>query len=240
MTNSRPTPAIGTLLTRYHFRACWYMATHQCTRFNANPKLCHKRAVKKICKYLLDTKDKEIFFRPAKKKGLKCHVDNDFAVGYTNGKHLNPEAVLSRTGFVISYAGCPIYWHIKYLAQQSQNTWHYQWIWKTFYHSSIWWKICKNSCPWLNMTLSFLHGLQRNHSRIKVADKPQFTPRTKHIALKYHNFRKFVFNGTVKINPIDTLEQTADILTKPLDQSKFVYLRRKLCGWWLYNPTIYQ
>ena len=152
MTNSRPTPAIGTLLTRYEDgperKQNWkyktitgmlgylqgisspdiFMATHQCARFNANPKLCHKRAVKKICKYLLDTKDKEIFFRPAKKKGLKCHVDNDFAVGYTNGKHLNPEAVLSRTGFVISYAGCPIYWHIKYLAQQSHNTWHYQWI----------------------------------------------------------------------------------------------------------------
>eukprot|EP00985_Skeletonema_marinoi_P008914 scaffold4076_cov147-Skeletonema_marinoi.AAC.1 len=29
------------------------MATHQCARFNANPKLCHERALKWICKYLL-------------------------------------------------------------------------------------------------------------------------------------------------------------------------------------------
>ena len=70
-----------------------------------------------------------------------------------------------------------------------------------------------------------------NRSTIKVSESPKLTPRTKHIALKYHHFRKFVSNGTLKINPIDTLEQTADIFTKPLDQTKFEYLRKKLCGW---------
>ena len=70
-----------------------------------------------------------------------------------------------------------------------------------------------------------------NQSTIKVVESPKFTPRTKHIALKYHHFRKFVSNGTLNINPIDTLEQTADIFTKPLDQTKFEYLRKKLCGW---------
>jgi len=70
-----------------------------------------------------------------------------------------------------------------------------------------------------------------NRSTIKVAESPKFTPRTKHIALKYHHFRQFVSNGIIKINPIDTLEQTADIFTKPLDQEKFEYLRKKLCGW---------
>ena len=70
-----------------------------------------------------------------------------------------------------------------------------------------------------------------NRSCIKVAESPKFTPRTKHIALKYHHFRQFVSNGTVVIKPIDTKEQTADILTKPLGEKQFVYLRRKLCGW---------
>ena len=89
------------------------MATNQCARFNANPKLCHKRVVKRICKYLINTKDKGIIFRPDKKKGLEFHVDADFSRGWKNGEHLNPEAALSRTFFVISYAGCPIYWRSK-------------------------------------------------------------------------------------------------------------------------------
>ena len=70
-----------------------------------------------------------------------------------------------------------------------------------------------------------------NRSTIKVAEIPKLTPRIKHIALKYHHFRRFVSNGTLKIYPIDTLEQTADIFTKPLDKKKFEYLRKKLCGW---------
>ena len=70
-----------------------------------------------------------------------------------------------------------------------------------------------------------------NRSTLKVAEIPKFAPRTKHVALKYHHFRKFDSNGTLKINPIDILEQTADIFTKPLDQTKFGYIRKKLCGW---------
>ena len=59
-----------------------------------------------------------------------------------------------------------------------------------------------------------------NRSCIKVAESPKFTPRTKHIALMYHHFRQFV-NKTIRIKPIDTHEQTADILTKPLDEKQF-------------------
>ena len=70
-----------------------------------------------------------------------------------------------------------------------------------------------------------------NKSTITVAESPEFTPRTKHIALEYHHFRQFVSNGTLKINPIDTLEQSADIFTKALDQTKFEYLQKELCGW---------
>ena len=70
-----------------------------------------------------------------------------------------------------------------------------------------------------------------NNSCIRVAESPKFTPRTKHIVLKYHHFRHFVLNGTVNIKPIDTTEQLADIFTKPLPERQFVYLRNKLCGW---------
>ena len=70
-----------------------------------------------------------------------------------------------------------------------------------------------------------------NRSTFKVAESPKLIPLTKHIALNYHHFRLFFSNGTLKINPIDTLEQTVDIFTKTLDQTKFEYLRKKLCVW---------
>lgn len=213
------------------------MATHQCTRFNANPKLCHERAVKRICKYLLDTKDKEIIFKPDASRGLECHVDADFAGGWTSGDHTNPEMVLSRTGYVISYAGCPILWCSKLQSEIALITTEAEYIALSMAMREV--------LPFLNLMDEirtflpvnqddpkfFCTVWEDNRSCIKVAESPKFTPRTKHIALKYHHFRQFVSNGTVKINPIDTLEQTADIFTKPLDHSKFSYLRKKLCGW---------
>ena len=53
--------------------------------------------------------DKGIIYCPNLALGLEYHVDTDFAGGWSNGDHANPEAVLSRTGFIISYAGCPIF-----------------------------------------------------------------------------------------------------------------------------------
>ena len=70
-----------------------------------------------------------------------------------------------------------------------------------------------------------------NNSCITVAKSPKFTPRTKHIAIEYHHFRRFVADGSIVINPIATSEQLVDILTKPLGHKSFSYLRKKLMGW---------
>ena len=70
-----------------------------------------------------------------------------------------------------------------------------------------------------------------NEICITVAKSPKFTPRKKHIAIKYHHFRQFVSDGTIIIKSIDTAEQIADIFTKPLGEKSFCLLRHKLMGW---------
>ena len=70
-----------------------------------------------------------------------------------------------------------------------------------------------------------------NESCIIVAMSPKFTPRTKHIAIKYHHFRSFVADETIIINSIDTKEQLADIFTRPLPEKSFYHLRRQFTGW---------
>ena len=81
------------------------MATHQCARLNNDPHLSHERAVKRIGIYLLDTRDKGMIYRADITRGLECYVDDDFAGGWKDGNHESPESVLSRTVFVIMYAG---------------------------------------------------------------------------------------------------------------------------------------
>ena len=62
---------------------------------------------------------------------------------------------------------------------------------------------------------------------------PKFTPKTKHIAIKYHHFRKHAADKTMSISPIDTKDQLADIFTKPLDRVIFRKLLLILMGWYV-------
>jgi hypothetical protein len=51
-------------------------------------------------------------------------------------------------------------------------------------------------------------------------------PRTKHIYIKYHHFRELVKDGSIKLVKIDTKQQQADILTKPLEANAFEYIQK--------------
>ena len=260
-TNSRPVPVVGPLLSRdtdgpdrkhdWHYRSAIgmlgylqnstrpdiSMAVHQCARFNANPKLCHEKAVKRIARYLLGTADKGLKYGPDPNRGLECYVDADFAGGWSSGDHTNPECVLSRTGFVIMYAGCPVTWSSKLQTEIALSTTEAEYIALS--------QAMREVIPFMNLMqeIDNIFGIHNpspqfhcrvfedNRSCIKVAESPKFTPRTKHIAIKYHHFRSFVSDGTIKIKHIDTKEQIADMLTKPLEEGTFKYLRRQLMGW---------
>ena len=77
----------------------------------------------------------------------------------------------------------------------------------------------------------FCQVFEDNRSTITVATSKKYTPRTKHIALKYHHFRQYVNNKSIRIQAINTTQQIADIFTKPLPDDSFKYLRGKLNGW---------
>jgi hypothetical protein len=60
---------------------------------------------------------------------------------------------------------------------------------------------------------------------------PQFTPRSKHYAIKTIWFREQIVQRKIKLLKIDTVEQLGDLFTKGLPRATFEYLRRKLMGW---------
>ena len=84
------------------------MAVHQCARFSNDSRITHERAVMRIGKYLLGTRDRGIKFIPDKSKGIECFADADFAGSWDKADAGNPENVLSRTGYTISIFGCPV------------------------------------------------------------------------------------------------------------------------------------
>lgn len=89
------------------------MAVQQCARFCNSPQKQHEEAVKRICRYLLRTKDRGLNFQPDPQRGLECFVDADWAGSWQEQSSCDPLSAKSRTGYVIMYAGCPIVWASK-------------------------------------------------------------------------------------------------------------------------------
>ena len=98
------------------------MAVHQAARFCINPMLSHERAINRIGKYLIGTASKGIIFKPDPTKGLECFVDADFAGGWNKADAIDAGTVMSRTGYVLTYAGCPLTWCSKLQSEIALST----------------------------------------------------------------------------------------------------------------------
>ena len=55
-----------------------------------------------------------------------------------------------------------------------------------------------------------------NSGALEMAWHPKYQPCTKHINVKLHHFRDYVERGDIIIKPIDTTNQLANYLTKPV------------------------
>ena len=66
--------------------------------------------MKRICRYLQGTKDNGIVFNPSKKLVVDCYADADFAGLWGHEDPQYPICAISRTGFVVTFANCPLLW----------------------------------------------------------------------------------------------------------------------------------
>eukprot|EP00956_Cyclotella_meneghiniana_P030036 scaffold74624_cov50-Cyclotella_meneghiniana.AAC.2 len=176
------------------------MATHQIARFCIDPRLSQKQAIMQIGRYLLGTADQGIIHEPDPKKGLECYVDADLAGGWAEADTDDAETVMSRTGYVIFYAGCPVYWVSKLQSEIALSTAEAEYIaLSTALREVIplmtLMKEIDSVFPlYIDKPNFFCKIFEDNQSCIKMAVAPKMTPRTKHIALKYNHFKRFVGN----------------------------------------------
>ena len=194
--------------------------------------------VKRICRYLLKTRLQGLVLKPDKSKGLECHVDADFSGTWTHLSAGDPLSCHSRTGFVMSYAGCPILWKSKVQSLIALSTTEAEYI----AHSSVLREVIS-----LIQLLEDLqsHGLpihtstpkitcrtfEDNMSYVKMANNHKTRPRTKHLSLRLHHFRSHILRKIITVEHISTTQQVADIFTKPLPKVQFCKLRDQLMNW---------
>ena len=212
------------------------MAVHQCARFCESPRLSHEKAVKRIVKYLIGTQHIGIHAQVDKGKGLEAYADSDFAGFWTKLDLSNIENIFSRTGYIIYYQLVPITWCSKLQTRIALSSTEAEYTALS--------KCLRDVIPAMNLIDEISKNLDANTSKpkikcrlyednescIKIAKAPVLTPRTKHIALEYHHFRKYVEDGSIALEPIRTNKQNADLLTKPVEDPQYTHLRKKLNG----------
>ena len=71
-----------------------------------------------------------------------------------------------------------------------------------------------------------------NTGAIEIARTEKYRPRTKHLNCRLHHFRYYVdVLKEITIHKIDTKEQPADMLTKPLNKESLTKFRKLVLGW---------
>jgi hypothetical protein len=170
------------------------MAVHQCARFSVSPMRSHEQAVMRIGRYLLSTCDKGMICKPNSSKGLEVYVDADFAGGWDPADPGNADNIYLRTGFVIRYASCPIFWQSKLqteialLMAEAEYIALSQALRETIPVMNLMKEINVVFPLYLPQPKFVIKVREDNQSCIAMASNPKFSPRTKHIAIKYHHF----------------------------------------------------
>jgi hypothetical protein len=188
---------------------------------------------------LKGTRDKGLVFTPDEEMKLDCYVDADFAGLWNVEDKQDPVCVKSRTGFCLTLGNCPLIWVSRLQSEIALSTTEAEYIALS--------QAMRDLLPMRTLlqevgtalklqfaTPAIVHStvFEDNNGALSLATSPRITPRTKHIAVKYHHFRDSVGKDKqIDIVKIDTSIQKADIFTKGLPAEKFQGLRKLLMGW---------
>ena len=183
------------------------------------------------------TADRGTILTPNVTHKLDCFVDANFAGGFNHEMSDDRSFVLSRTGYSITYSGCPLLCVSKMQTEIALSTTEAEYIaLSQSMHNLIPLRsilIDLSKVMHVDPELPVTHStvFEDNNGALELAQTPKYRPRTKHTAIKYHHFREHVKNKSIRVEAINTKEQIADIFTKPLEKQQFENLQQKLIGW---------
>ena len=215
-------------------------AVHQLARYSSDPKEAHGTAIMYLCMYLNKTRNLGLMFKPDSSKGFECYADADFCGAWNKAfAEVDPSTSKSRSGWYVFYAGCPIIWasKLQIQTQVALSTTEAEYI---ALSSAL-----RDVIPIMQLveevkkkgfqvicTAPFVYckAFEDNSGALELARLPKLRPRTKHINVCYHHFREFVRAGKIKIFPVSTDLQVADIATKAVPQNILVRHRQHICG----------
>ena len=201
-----------------------------------SPQDAHWSALQHILCYLNYTQDLGILFDPSSESTLH---------GFTDSDNLSCKNTRHSVGlYIFKLAGGPVSWSSKQQPTVSDNTTEaeYKALSKAT-KEDVYIRRLLNELKVLNLlkvpiscqdeqvhrdlafastpTLADLHLSCDNQGALKLAKNPQFHAKTKHIEGKHHFVRERVLEGEIQLKYVNTDDNPANLLTKPLPKHKF-------------------
>ncbi|KAI5708540.1 hypothetical protein M8J77_024816 [Diaphorina citri] len=182
------------------------------SRFNHNYGQAHWNAVKRIFRYLQQTKHYKLTYKKSD-RALYGYSDADWASDTCDRK--------STTGYVFMLSSGPVCWSSKKQPTIALSSTEAEYMALT---NAI------QEGLWLKGLLSELHCTQDsvviygdNKGAIDLSKNAKYQARTKHIDVKHHFIRDHVQKGTIKILRVSTKEMVADVFTKGLPHEAHMF-----------------
>ena len=209
--------------------ASWTMpqityAVSKLGKFMANPGQVHYKALKRLLRFVICRADRGLQYPAVKTEKIKVH-------GYWDTSHADDLDTRRTTmGYVFYYGGCAISWSSKLNTYVTTST-----------NQSEYCGLAKaaKEAKYLATLMQFIGNEKEakpvdlfgdNAGAVAMAHNPVKQSLSKHVEIADHYSRELVEQNVITVNKISTVDMIADILTKALDETKFVKHESSLVG----------
>ncbi|GMI64726.1 cysteine-rich RLK (RECEPTOR-like protein kinase) 8 [Hibiscus trionum] len=209
---------IGSLLYLTAIRLDILFRVCLCARFQAIPRESHLIAVKRIFRYLKDTPYLGLWYPRDSTFNLHAYSDADYG-----GCKIDRKSTSDTCQFLGSVL---ISWFSKKQNSVALSTTEAEYISLGSCCAQVKWM--KQQILYYDIEVDTIPLKCDNTSAICLTKNPIQHSITKHIEIRHHFIRDHVLKEDVVLEYVDTLNQLADIFTKPLNKERFWSLRREL------------
>ena len=153
-------------------------------------------------------------------EGLKGYCDADWAEDNKDRK--------SNSGYLFTYNGGTISWCSRKQNCVALSTAEAEYVSMTEASKEVLWivSLLRDFGEVVELPVKISED---NQSALKMLDNEKYSNRTKHMDIKFHFVKHHVMNGNIMFHYCPTEDMTADLLTKPLQGTRIMKLR-KLAG----------
>ena len=218
---------VGKLLYLTITRSDIAFSVHTLSQFISAPREPHLRAVHHLLRYIKSQPGLGLLYPSSSAMQLKAFSDADWATCSDSRR--------SVTGFCVFLGDSLISWKSKKQTTVSKSSAESE-------YRAI--AAATSELLWLQQLLVDFGITQTskavlfcdNRAAIHIASHPAFHERTKHIEVDCHFVRHHLQRGVLKLLPVRSRQQIADLFTKPLPAPSLRFLMGKMSFYNMYRP----